>query len=230
MAKGGKNSIRSVKATKIETLERKVKEIERNFMKYKNDIYTKNEAFINKSRKSTTIFGVSQEMFDLMLETTKLKLKHAKKGDLYSKTLVKDFVDKFNVARYKNVMTAERGFIISQRNQYISKFEALGQDNDIFKALKQSGLWNSKDFWKSFFNSDIFAPLYKDYLTKDNSSSTYTWQKETKSKHTLWGDTIFSYAKYYISSHANKYDNNVKNMFKDAIEFKYMNDKLNEPL
>ena len=230
MAKGGKNSIRSVKATKIETLERKVKEIERNFMKYKEDIYTKNEAFINKSRKSTTIYGVSQETFNLMLETTKVKLIRAKKGDLYSKTLVKDFIKTFDVARYKNVKTAEKGFIISQRNQYVSKFEALGQDNDIFIALKQSGLWNSKDFWKSFFNSDIFAPLYKEYLTKDSSSTTYTWQKEMGSKHTLWGDTIFSYANYYISRNANKYDDDVKNMFKDAIEFKYMNEKLNEPL
>lgn len=230
MTKGGKNSIRSVKLTKIETLERKVKEIERNFMKYKEDIYTKNEAFINKSRKSTTIYGVSQDTFKLMLETTKIKLRRAKKGDLYSKALVKDFIKTFDVALYKNVKTAEKGFIIKERNQYISKFKALGQDNDIFKALKESGLWNSKDFWKSFFNSDIFSPLYKEYLANDSNSITYTWQKETKSKHTLWGDTIFSYAKYYISRHANKYDDDVKNMFKDAIEFNYMNDKLNESL
>lgn len=229
MAKGGKNSIRSVKATNFETLERKVKEIERNFIKYKDEIYTKNEAFINKSRKSTTIYGISQETFNLMLETTKVKLRRAKKGDLYSKILVKDFVDKFYVARYKNVRTAEKGFIISQRDEYVNKFRELKQDDDIFLSLHLTGLRNSKNFWKSFFNSDIFAPLYKTYLSKGSSVLTDTWQKETGSGHTMWGDTINSYAKYYISKHPKQFSNLEKEMFKDAYDFKYMNEKLDEP-
>lgn len=229
MTKGGKISSRSTRVTKFETLDRKVKEIERNFMKYKEEIYTKNEAFINKSRKSTTIYGVSQETFKLMLETTKVKLRLAKKGDLYSKTLVKDFVKTFDIARYKNVKTAERGFILNQRDEYVNKFRALKQDDDIFLALHVTGLWNSKDFWKSFFNSDIFAPLYKTYLSKGSSVLTDTWQKETGSGHTMRGDTINSYAKYYMSKHANKFTDIEKAMFKDAYEFKYMNEKLDEP-
>ena len=163
-----------------------------------------------------------------MLETTKAKLKLAKKGDIYSKTLVKDFVKTFNIARYKNVKTAERGFILSQRDEYVNKFRALKQDDDIFLSLHLTGLWNSKDFWKSFFNSDIFAPLYKTYLSKGTNVLTDTWQKETNSTHTMWGDTINSYAKYYISKHANKFSDLEKAMFKDAYEFKYMNEKLDE--
>ena len=71
------------------------------------------------------------------------------------------------------------------------------ENPEVLEFLKENGFMNDPNFWRSFFNSAYFVPLYKKYTKGDYSKTTEMWQNKTNSTHTLWGDNLISFAHKY---------------------------------
>lgn len=102
--------------------------------------------------------------------------------------------------KYGNISssTAVKRFTTTSRDEYIALFKELSCDNNIIRFLKDSGLWGKSEFWQKYFNSSYFIPLYHKYSKNELSTTTQEWQKKSGSKHTIWEDSILSFANKFL--------------------------------
>lgn len=188
--------------TSYSTFEKEINRIEKNFLKnieYLQSKYARNFE-INKSLQSS-VYGTSKESFEFQLDIAKKKLSYYKKSkDVDYEKSLKDFTKAFSKASTTYHKTTYKRFTISSRDEYLNHFLPLGKDNDVIMFLKRVGLYDDPLFWNSYFESEYFTPIYKDYKEEDKS----TWWDEmgagASTGHSFWGDCILTYAIKYCQS------------------------------
>lgn len=228
MAKGGK---RAYSDNTIKEFKFRVGLIEKNVDKYFQTFEERNENLQKMNRKDTSSFGVTKESMNLFLEINKKRLSLLERGKIDRKEAreIKFFIEKYKFASYTNYKYAERRYVLNLRDEYISRFESLGVDKDILETLRKSRLWNNNEFWQSYFNNrEIFVPLTNQYgENKTSTEGVDDWnaqsqEKGYKTSHSIWGDAIYSYAKYFMEHKKDKFSKKERDKFKDAFDFNYM--------
>lgn len=131
---------------------------------------------------------------------------------------IKNFIARYSEVGLGGKRRAVSRLAMNSRDEYINHFKGLQMDNDVIKYLQEQGLYNSPNFWRSFFNSSYFVPLYLDYKAPDSSDFATTWRKEHNTNHSFWGDNLLTYSLVYQDKENDSSSPN-------HVKFKYENDK-----
>ena len=232
MAKGGKKvySDNTIKEFKL-----RLGLIEKNADKYFQTFEERNKNLQKMNRKDTSTFGVTKESMFIYLLANKKRLSLLERGKLTRKEAreIKFFIKEYKFASYTNYKYAERRYVLKLRDEYIGRFEDLKVDKDILETLRKSKLWNNNEFWQSYFNNrEIFVPLTNQYgENKTSTEGVDDWNahvedKGYKTSHSIWGDAMYSYAKYFMEHHKDKFSKKERDQFKDAFDFNYMKENI----
>ena len=140
-----------------------------------------------------------------IIETERVKNLYEKYGDKFKKRVYTNkslqekligITNKYGIFAYKRLSTISNHFTKSARDEYLELFMEI-ENPQVMEFLKENGFMNDPNFWRSFFNSSYFVPLYKKYTKGDYSKTTEMWQNKTNSTNTLWGDNLISFAHKY---------------------------------
>lgn len=139
--------------------------------------------------------GNEDIMYRLVNKSAKSILKTS-----YGTSDLRRYIKKFSIFGSRNIKKTISKMSFSFRDEYLSKFVKLGKDNSLIKMLKRKGLYEDSDFWKSFFNSEYFVPLYKEYPKGGETEVDEKYELGDEAvlfNGTLWGHYIREYIKVY---------------------------------
>lgn len=191
-----------------------IKEVDRaieNFKEVSSYIKEQYKPLINKSTHYLdTLMGNDQETMNVMGRFIKDDLKrYIKTRDPRLLTYLRSSYETIEFYS-RSRRGASTSLSLSMRNEFIGNFKELGLDDDVIDFLKEVGLWNSPNFWRSFFNSSYFTPLYKKYNRGDSitefvdnysdNGRTLTYGGVSIENHSWWGENILDYAKIYLGN------------------------------
>ena len=198
----------------VNRLINKIKKIENHIFENKAIIQTIYNPLYNKSS------GFERDIIHEDVDTLKIQLSVISRENYKfiatNKAIHKKaetFVSKYQRYGGVDTKTAYKRYTIDQRDKYVKLFRILGKDAEIFKFLKDKGLWNDTQFWEDYFNGAYYAPLHEQYRRGGESPTTELHQEQYGTKHTLWGDAIISYANHYLTRRGRGNECKIKSVF-----------------
>lgn len=152
-------------------------------------LFTKNR-MIDK-----TIYGEDKLYFENAL--TKVRIAIENYGKAGTKKEIDKFFNKYGKVVYKSKASQVRDIVEMLRSDYLS-YAGVGSYS--YDILNKYGLLNSPKFWREFFMSSYYFPLY----TKD-SPVYYEYENKQgnkeRSNKTMWEDNLLTFIKIYMRNY-----------------------------
>lgn len=149
-------------------------------------LFTKNRMIGN------TIYGEDKLYFENAL--TKVKIAVENYGKAGTKKEINKFFNKYGKVVYKSKASQIRDIVEMLKSDYLS-YTGVGSYS--YDILNKYGLLNSPKFWREFFMSPYYFPLY-------NKDSPVFYEYETlqgdkvRSNKTMWEDNLLTFIKIYM--------------------------------
>lgn len=148
---------------RVKALLRRINRIRGN---YKKNIEYLRQEYRPVFKKSThfdrTIVKEDFDTFDSLYEVIMSNPQGIKRNEHMQK-LVGQFLKKYEFFGRYSAKTTEKRFNLRNRDEWLKSFRYLELDERVIDEIKKSGLWDNPNFWKGFFKSEFFIPLYQEY-------------------------------------------------------------------
>lgn len=179
---------------------------------YKN--YTRNTIYIRKQlskmKDKSSHFERTPIYEDLDIVSIKREILLTNPNKLKNNSnfqeRARSFITKYGkIGKFTSSKRAFNSFILNSRDEYLSHFIGLGFDKGVVRFLNKNELFENPNFWKEFFNSNYFTPLYTKYdvTNKDTYLTISNFKGKRAPYGTWWGKRIKKFAKEYLKKNTN---------------------------
>ena len=184
---------------RVNTLLRRINRIRSNYKTNREYLEAKYGKMLEKSvhfertalREDIDVFEINYEIIMSNPKGIKTNKKIRQRAENFIKTYQ-------GIGMYR-AKTTERRLSLEMRDEWLDHFKSIGGTYAL-NMLEKKGLMNNNRFWRSFFNSKYFIPLYRKY-TKNDKKFLKEKGLINKKGISIWDEYLIEYIKEWERKH-----------------------------
>ena len=184
---------------RVNTLLRRINRIRSNYKTNREYLQAKYGKMLEKSAHfERTALREDIDIFDINYEIIMANPKSIKTNKKVRQRAEK-FIQKYQGIAMYRAKTTERRISLEMRDEWLEHFKAISGSYAL-NMLEEKGLMNNTRFWRSFFNSKYFIPLYKKYTSNDKK---FLKEKGLINKNgvSIWDEYLIKYIEEWERKH-----------------------------